>query len=121
MAHFTVLLNRNQVSELLKTKFSNFSDTYTTEKGKHILTYGSPKVVVGFRFYHRIQWKVGKATGVRVPIGRLVATPSRIRLGGLITGDGGEKNARFKFEQMDEEEMALVKTLNLERFVPNKA
>ncbi len=77
--------------------------------------------VMGLLFYRYIQWKVEKATGVRVPIGRLAAQLSRIRLGGLITSDGSGKKVMFKLEQMDRDERMLVKTLNLERFVPNKA
>ena len=42
-------------------------------------------------------------------------------LGGPITGgdDGGK--IKFKLEQMGKDERMLVKALNLERFVPNKA
>ena len=71
--------------------------------------------------YRYIQWKVEKATGERVPIGRLAAQLSRIRLGGLITGDGSGRKVRFRLESMGEDERALVKALKLERFVPNKA
>ena len=77
--------------------------------------------VMGLLFYRYIQWKVEKATGVRVPIGRLAAQLSRIRLGGLITGGNGGRKVRFKLEQMDRDERMIVKALNLERFVPNKA
>ncbi len=36
--------------------------------------------------------------------------------------NGGEgRKIRFKLEQMEKEERVLVKALNLERFVPNKA
>ncbi len=77
--------------------------------------------VMGLLFYRYIQWKVEKATGERVPIGKLAAQLSRIRLGGLITGGGEDRKVRFKLERMEKEERALVKALNLERFVPNKA
>ena len=77
--------------------------------------------VMGLLFYRYIQWKVEKATGVSVPIGRLAAQLSRIRLGGLITGGDESRKVGFKLESMGEEERALVKALNLERFVPNKA
>ena len=77
--------------------------------------------VMGLLFYRYIQWKVEKAGGGRVPIGRLAAQLSRIRLGGLITSDDEVRKVRFKLEQMDRDERALVKALNLERFVPNKA
>ncbi len=77
--------------------------------------------VMGLLFYRYIQWKVEKAGGGRVPIGRLAAQLSRIRLGGLITSDDEVRKVRFKLEQIDRDERALVKALNLERFVPNKA
>ena len=77
--------------------------------------------VMGLLFYRYIQWKVEKATGVRVPVGRLAAQLSGIRLGGLITNDGDGKKTRFRLEQMDRDERALVKALDLERFIPNKA
>ena len=77
--------------------------------------------VMGLLFYRYSQWKLEKATGERMPIGRLAATLGRIRLGGLITdGDDGRK-IKFKLEQMSKHERMLVKALNLERFVPNKA
>ncbi len=75
--------------------------------------------VMGLLFYRYIQWKVEKATGKRIPIGRLAATLGRIRLGGLITGDGNGKKVRFKLEQMNEQERALVNVLKLKRFIPN--
>ena len=71
-------------------------------------------------FYRYIQWKVEKATGERLPIGRLAATLGRIRLGGLITGSDGGRKIKFKLEQMGKNERMLVKALNLERFIPNK-
>ena len=77
--------------------------------------------VMGLLFYRYIQWKIEKATGERVPIGRLAATLGRIRLGGLIANNGDGKKVRFKLEQMGEGEKALVKALNLKRFIPNKA
>ncbi len=77
--------------------------------------------VMGLLFYRYIQWKVEKATGERVPIGRLAAQLSRIRLGGLITNDGKGRKILFKLEQMEKEERALVKALDLERFILNKA
>ena len=76
--------------------------------------------VMGLLFYRYIQWKVEKATGERVPIGRLAASLGRIKLGGLITGGDGGRKIKFKLEQMGENERMLVKALNLERFIPNK-
>ena len=58
--------------------------------------------VMGLLLYRYIQWKVEKATGERVPIGRLAATLGRIRLGGLIASNGDGKKVRFKLEQMGE-------------------
>ena len=46
-AHFVSSLKRNQVSELMKMKLSDFSEAYTTENGEQALTYRSPIVVVG--------------------------------------------------------------------------
>ena len=77
--------------------------------------------VMGLLFCRYIQWKVEKATGVRVPAGRLAAQLSGIRLGGPITGGDEDRKVRFRLEQMGRDEMALVKALNLERFMPNKA
>ena len=76
--------------------------------------------VMGLLFYRYIQWKVEKATGERVPLGRLAATLGRIRLGGLITGGDDGRIIKFKLEQMGKNERMLVKALNLERFIPNK-
>ena len=77
--------------------------------------------VMGLLFYRYIQWKVEKATGGRVPVGRLAAQLSGIRLGGLITNDGDGKKTRFRLEQTGRDEMALVKALNLERSILNRA
>ncbi len=44
-----------------------------------------------------------------------------MRLGVLITGDSEGKKVRFRLEQMEKEERALVKALDLERFILNKA
>ncbi|MGC8726377.1 MAG: hypothetical protein ACP5RS_07400, partial [Thermoplasmata archaeon] len=74
--------------------------------------------VMGLLFYRYIQWKVEKATGERVPIDRLIAQLSRIRIGGLITFDGNARKITFKLEEMGKEEMAIVKALNMERFIP---
>ncbi len=46
-AHFVSSLKRNQVTELLKVKLSDFSETYTTENGEKVLTCRSPMTVMG--------------------------------------------------------------------------
>ena len=71
-------------------------------------------------FYRYMQWKVEKAGGGCVPIGRLAAQLSGIRLGGLITGDGQDRKIRFRIEQMEKEERAMVKPLDLQLFVQSK-
>ena len=82
--------------------------------------------VLGLLFYRYIQWKIEKETGERLPMGRMVSLLHRIRLGGLILTDkekqkGREwRKIRFKLERLEnKQERAIVKALNLERFVPN--
>ena len=56
-----------------------------------------------------------------MPVGRLAVQLSGVRRGRLITGGDEGRNVRFRLEQMDRDGRMLVKALNLERFVPNKA
>ncbi len=43
-----------------------------------------------------------------------------MRLGVLITGDSEGKKVRFRLEQMEKEERAMVKPLDLQLFVQSK-
>lgn len=73
--------------------------------------------VMDLLFYRYIQWEMVKATGERVPMGRMASLLGRIRLSGLIVK--GERKVRLKLERMAKEEERIVKALGLERFVPN--
>ena len=46
-AHFISSLKRNQVTELLKTKLSDFRVACTTENGEKVFTLRSPMIVIG--------------------------------------------------------------------------
>ena len=51
---------------------------------------------MGLLFYRYIQWKVERATGERMPIGKPAATLGRIRFGGLINGGGDGNQIRAR-------------------------
>ena len=73
--------------------------------------------VVGLLFYRWIQRRVEVVTGEGVPIGRLSRWLDEIRVAALLRR--GSRKAKVVLEKQDAERAALVKALQLDRFVPN--
>jgi transposase len=73
--------------------------------------------VVGLLFYRWIQRRVEAATKGTIPIGHLASRLDRIQVVALARK--GSKRVKVVLQKLDREQSAIVKALELTRFVPN--